>query len=145
VAYAKVKYGTIRYQLIVTVPKSDVTKSSTEVQTSINTTTTAMIVVFVIIMIIFTIVIVLLSLSLIRAIVNPINELKEVLALVTQDDLSGHVPTQASSKDMKILLDAFGSFMIALRFGSDSYARGNRTRAFETFNEALQLYTATSE
>jgi nitrogen fixation/metabolism regulation signal transduction histidine kinase len=102
-----------------------------------------MIIAFVFAMFLFTVAIIRLSVILIQAIVNPINELIQVLTLVTKDDLSGNVPSQASSKDMKILLDAFVNLMVALRFGSDSYARGDVNRAKATFSDALQLYTAT--
>ena len=44
---------------------------------------------------------------------------------------------------MKVLLDAFANLMVALRFGSDSYARGKKDRALAAFQEALQLYSTT--
>ena len=43
---------------------------------------------------------------------------------------------------MKVLLSAFSRLMVALRFGSDSYARGDNGRARAVFKEALELFTS---
>ena len=43
----------------------------------------------------------------IELIVHPINDLREVLAFIRSNDLSRELPGRASSKDMKLLLDAF--------------------------------------
>ncbi len=100
-----------------------------------------MIVAFVFCMVVFIIVVGGLTWILVRSIVNPILELRNVFALVTQDDLTGAVPTHASSLDMKILFEAFVNLMVALRFGSESYIRGNTRRALSAFTEALDMYT----
>lgn len=81
------------------------------------------------------------ALLLVRTIVNPINELKSVLTIVTSGNLNCAVPVNSSSYDMRILLDAFVNLMVALRFGSDSYARGRKEDALKAFQDALQLYT----
>src|SRR3546814_1942674 len=44
---------------------------------------------------------------------------------------------------MKLLLDAFSGLVIALRFGSDSYAHGDMVKAEAVFSDALRLFSAT--
>jgi tetratricopeptide (TPR) repeat protein/uncharacterized protein YegL len=44
---------------------------------------------------------------------------------------------------MKYLLDAFSHLLVALKFGSDTYARGNVNLAKDVFSDALQLFETT--
>eukprot|EP01034_Spumella_vulgaris_P036988 gene36988-biopygen31435 len=61
------------------------------------------------------------------------------------EDMSGQVSSEASSLDMKVLLEAFAKMMIALRFSSDTYAQGNQKRTREVFTDALSLYTGNND
>ena len=142
-AYAKLVTGSISYTLIATVLESDIMEASLLIQKSIDGTVVSMIVAFVFAMFFFIVILYFFVLYLIRAIVNPFYELTALCQAIISDDLSKDIPTAASSLDMKILLDAFSKLMIALRFSSESYARGNRDRAIQVFEEALKLYTAT--
>ncbi len=83
------------------------------------------------------------AVELVRSIVRPIEELRKVFELVrTNEDLSGQVSAEdATSLDMRTLLDAFGKLMVALRFSSNSYAAGNQKRTREVYAEALTLFT----
>jgi uncharacterized protein YegL len=141
--YSVIEYDTATYAVIVTVPQSDIEKSSNDIVNSINKTVLAMIFSFALCMAALTIVFICLVRLMTYTIVNPINELRSLCSMVTSDDLSGLVPTNPHSYDMKILLDAFSSVMVALRFGSDSYARGDPNRAYTVFKEALTLFSKT--
>jgi len=140
-AYARVTYETIDYVTIATVPDSDVEATSTTVQKKIDLSVNGLVAAFVILMCIFAAAIFYFSVLFARAIVTPINELKALCLMVTEDDLAGKVPDRASSLDMRALLDAFSNLIVALRFGSDSYARGNKVKARAAFSDALELYT----
>jgi nitrogen fixation/metabolism regulation signal transduction histidine kinase len=85
------------------------------------------------------------SYYLVQTIVSPILELKTILGMVIAGDLNASIPRAATSYDMKILLEAFVSLMVALRFGNDSYARGNTEKALAAYRDALQLYTLTGD
>eukprot|EP01034_Spumella_vulgaris_P047500 gene47500-biopygen34900 len=61
------------------------------------------------------------------------------------EDLSGRVENEASSADMKVLLEAFFKMMVALRFSNESYAAGNQKRAHEVYSDALNLYTSSND
>ena len=80
--------------------------------------------------------------KLISCIVDPVNDLRDLCNLIKNEDLEKDIPTEATSLDMKMLLSAFSRLMVALRFGSDSYARGDNVRARVIFKEALELFTS---
>jgi tetratricopeptide (TPR) repeat protein len=142
--YSNVNYTTATYTLIVTVPQDDIDKSSNEVNDSIDSTVIVMIAVFSISITILAAIFFFMIITLIRVIVSPLDELRQLCIMVSNDDLSGTVPSNPSSYDMKILLEAFSNLMVALRFGSDSYARGDQHRAYEVFSDALALFTKSS-
>jgi tetratricopeptide (TPR) repeat protein len=79
----------------------------------------------------------------VREIVDPINELRRIASLLAHDDLSSAVPTNSSSLDMKILLDAFSKLVVALRFGNENYSRGNLAIARSVYDDALKLFSNT--
>eukprot|EP01031_Cornospumella_fuschlensis_P028932 gene28932-34918_t len=144
VKYAKVIYGSIDYILIATVPNSDITEASDNTTEEIGQTITSMIVASAFCIVFFIAITTWLTRHMVHAVVAPVNELRSIFALVRQDDLSVEIPKKASSTDMRVLLDAFANFMVALRFGSDSYARGNHSRAKQVFTEALELFSTTN-
>lgn len=141
--YSFVKFGAIDYTLIATMPRDEFLKSSTKVHDSINTAVFGMIIAFSCVAFFCLTLLVYFALTLVHAIVKPIHDLHRVMKRAKTNDLSGTIPTHATSLDMKILMEAFTKFMITLRCGSDSYARGNPKRALRVFSEALELYTVT--
>jgi hypothetical protein len=140
-AYNNLHAGSAYYTVISTVPDSDILKASDDVNSKISTTTVNMIIALVLCLAFVILVVVVASYFLVQTIVNPILELKGILGMVISGDLNATIPTVASSYDMKILLEAFVSFMVALRFGNDNYARGDTERALAAYRDALQLYT----
>ena len=140
---SNVKFGSIYYTILATVPNSEVERASTDTNKSINKSVVAMIVAFALCIAGFAVILVFFSYWMIIQIVNPVNDLRDVFALVRNDDLTGTIPTKASSKDMKLLLDAFSKLMVALRFGSESYSKGDNSRAQSAFQDALELFTLT--
>lgn len=144
-AYSPVKYGTISYTLISTVPLSEIIATSTSIETAINTTVVNMIVAFVLVGVFFLFCLYRFTRYLIRKVVDPFIELKEVCTAITEDDLEKDLPVDASSLDSTVLLDAFSNLLIALRFSSDKYARGASDvhSTEKVFTEALELYTTT--
>ena len=110
------------------------------------------------------------SRKMVNSIINPVNDLRTAFSFIHNDDLSGNVPTEASSRDLKVLLDAFSNLcniimtfyyciylsffsllyyyyllqlIVALRFGSESYAKGDPLKARSAFTEALKLFVLT--
>lgn len=144
-AYKNVHYGTIDYVLLATVPLDAVLSASTEVQDQIDASVVTMIIVFAFVMFVFSFLMIVITYFLVETIVEPIKGLSAVLSRVIDDDLTVTVPlpSTASSRDIKVLLEAFSNLIVALRFGSESYALGNSSRAHGAFVEALELYTVT--
>ena len=109
---SKVEFENIHYTVFATVPTSEVEKTSTDTTDAINRTVDVMIYVFSACILSLLLVLVLYSWLMISLIVNPINDLRAAFTLIRSDDLSSEVPTKASSRDLKILLGAFGQVMI---------------------------------
>ena len=107
-----VEFENIHYTVFATVPTSEVEKTSTDTTDAINRTVDVMIFVFSACILSLLLVLVLYSWLMISLIVNPINDLRAAFTLIRSDDLNSEVPTKASSRDMKILLGAFGQVMI---------------------------------
>ena len=143
ISASNVKFGPVYYTIIATVPNSEVEMVSTETNKSINKSVEAMIISFALCITAFLLILVYFSYWMIIQIVNPVNDLRDVFAMVRNDDLTGIIPTKASSKDMKLLLDAFSKLMVTLRFGSESYSKGDNHRAKSAFQDALELFTLT--
>jgi tetratricopeptide (TPR) repeat protein/uncharacterized protein YegL len=142
-AYSPVVYGTIQYAVISTVPQSDIQKSSDAVNTKIDSSIVGIIVAAAFTMLFLVGVMVIIIQMIVKSVSRPISDLSKVCRSVIDGDLSASsLPTSASSSDVKIVLQAFMDLMTALRFGSDSYARGNMQRALDVFVDALQLYSA---
>ncbi len=75
------------------------------------------------------------------AIIAPIDNLSQLCDLVIQDNLSQSINQKASSSDMLLLLNAFSNLMTALRYGSETYAKGNAAKSEVLFKESLALFT----
>jgi tetratricopeptide (TPR) repeat protein len=123
------------------VSRWEIDRAHRETENAVNKTTTELIVVCVFIMAFFIVILFWLSRRLSLLIVKPVNDLRAVLLRIQQDDLTGSIPTNAESSDMRVLLDTFSQLLVALRFGTESYARGNQQQAFQLFNESLVLFT----
>lgn len=128
------------YVLIAVVPYIEVIEASQKTDNSITKAVTIMIVLFVISTALFLIFFVIFVQRLITYVVDPVNDLRKLCMLIKNDDLDVNIPTKSTSLDMKILLSAFSNLLIALRFGSDSYVRGDNKRARKVFTEALELF-----
>jgi hypothetical protein len=131
----------VHYTVISTVPDSDILEASNQVNKKISSTTVGMSVALAFSLTFVIAVVLTASYYLVQTIVTPILELKTILGMVIDGDLNADIPTVASSYDMKILLEAFVGFMVALRFGNENYARGDTTKAMAAYREALQLYS----
>jgi len=141
--HATVKFEKNQYTVIAVVPYSEVIKSSAnKTQDSINRSVVVMIIVFVIVFAALLVLVLLFVRKLISCIVDPVNDLRDLCNLIKNDDLEKDIPTESTSLDMKVLLSAFSRLMVALRFGSDSYAQGDNGRARAVFKEALELFTS---
>lgn len=141
-AYSAVNTSSVSYALLSTVRLDDVLSTVNSIKSTISSTITRLIIAFVFVIAVLMGVFWCVTAQLVRAIVDPIHDVQLVLSRVKDSDLSGQVPTEASSADMKVLLGAFTNLMIALRFDSDSYAKGNATRAREVFHDALTLFNS---
>ena len=139
-----IHYGTIDYTLMVTVPNDEVLEASIKTQDSINKTVVGMIVAFVFAIVIFMIIFYYFTRSLIRSIVLPIDDLRQLFHRILTEDYSVTIPTKASSYDLKILLKALSNLLIALRFGSDNFTHGNVSVAESLFLDALRLFSLLS-
>ena len=139
------RYKTIDYVVLSTVSSSDIFEAATHVQRQINSAVVGMSVALAICIAFVLVCVVFVAVAISAGIVEPINELKQLLASVARGDLSPDVAKEASSSDMILLLGAFSNLMIAMRFASDSFARGHKDRALQAFQEALQLYTLTGK
>ena len=102
-----IQIGTIHYAVFATVPNREVEKTAVDTTNAINSTIIEMEIAFAIAIFGFFVILMSFSWKMIGVIVNPVNDLRAVFALVRNDDLSGSIPSQATSRDMKILLDAF--------------------------------------
>jgi hypothetical protein len=142
-SYSLVQVGSICYAVVTTVPNDDITASSRKVQKSIDITVTNIIIAFAICLSLFGLILIYFSRLMVREIVDPINELRRIASLLAHDDLSSAVPTNSSSLDMKILLDAFSKLVVALRFGNENYSRGNLAIARSVYDDALKLFSNT--
>ena len=107
-----VQFGTIHYAVFATVPNEEVEKTAADTKNAINSTIVSMEIAFACAIFGFFVFLMLFSWKMIGVIVNPVNGLRAVFALVRNDDLSGSIPSQASSRDMKTLLDAFSKVVI---------------------------------
>lgn len=141
-ALASVRYGTVNYVLFTTVPSSDILKSSTHVTNQIEESNTGIIIAASFTLFVFICLIVWATCLLVRGITGPVHDLTDLCENILEGNLhSNNIPKEASSSDMLQLLEAFTNMLTALRFGSDSYARGDIGVARALFEEALELYT----
>ena len=110
-----VVFGTIEYTVVATVPSSEVEKASADVTSSITVTITNIEITFAGCTFVCILALVLFSWLMIALIVSPINDLRELLALLKNHDSSfkNKIPSKASSRDMKSLLEAFSKVRLA--------------------------------
>jgi tetratricopeptide (TPR) repeat protein len=139
-----VNFGSVKYSLLITVPDSEVTEASDDTQASISFTVTGMIIAFVFAIVFFIVTFVYFTRALVHAIVKPLNDLRLLFHRVINEDYSVEIPSKASSYDLKVLLKALSNLLIALRFGSETFARGNPHLAETLFNDALKLFQSLS-
>lgn len=145
-AHSTVSYGTVDYILVAVVPRSEIIKASTDVEDQISDSNLGILISSCITLSVFICVILYVTNELVEGIVKPVNDLSNLCEQVVQGNLHGDsIPTQATSSDMRMLLTAFTNTMTALRFGSDSYAKGDLSAAKALFEEALLLYTTTGQ
>lgn len=145
-AHSMVTYGTVDYILFAVVPRSEIIKSSTDVEEQVSDSNTGILAAACCVLLVFTCVIFYIIGLLVEGIAQPVIELSRLCDQVIEGTLTGNaIPTKASSSDVRMLLTAFTNTMTALRFGSDSYAKGDVNLARELFEEALLLYTSTHQ
>eukprot|EP01031_Cornospumella_fuschlensis_P025871 gene25871-31244_t len=133
----------VDYLLIATVSNGEVLQASRSTEDAINGSVGTMVALFVIIIILYIVILIYVTKLLIRVIVNPLNDVRTVLQHAIAEDFSHDMPTKATSSDVFLLLEALSQLLVALRFGSDSYARGDQLQALSVFSDALQLFTTT--
>jgi sensor histidine kinase YesM len=105
--YSAVNFTSIHYTIFVTVPYSEVHDAARRTTNSIQNTLRNMIIIFVPVFFIFIVILSFFSRFIIFTIIDPVNDLRKILEAVLTGDLSKSVINNPSSKDMKILLDAF--------------------------------------
>jgi methyl-accepting chemotaxis protein len=136
-------FATVKYTLMATVSRDAILVASNAVQTAIKNSVITLIVLFAIGMFILAIAALELTIKMTRAIVDPIQDLRYICTKLANNDYSCTIPTNPSSSDMKQLLDAFSHLLVALKFGSDTYARGDVNLAKDVFSDALTLFETT--
>lgn len=142
-SYSYVKVSSIYYAVISTVPYDDIDAGSQHVVSAIGVTISSIIAAFVICITVVGVFLIYFTMILIRLIVDPINELRCIASLLASGDLNSTIPSESSSLDLKILLDAFSKLVVAIRFGNENLVRGNLMIARGVYNEALTLFTNT--
>jgi tetratricopeptide (TPR) repeat protein/uncharacterized protein YegL len=135
---------TDNFTIISVVPVEDILYSVNEVKSTVSSTLNGMIVGFAFLILIFFFVQYKFSALISQLIVDPINNIIELCSNITKGNLDKNIPDQASSLEMKSLLESFGAMIISLRFANDDYARGDLVKAKMTFESALNLFQATS-
>ena len=136
------EFELVHYTVLATVPLSEILHPVNEVDQQITQTQIVIIVVFCIGYAIFGVGLLFICRKLIDVVVSPIDELRMVLQKVLNDDLGCTVGDCTSSLDMKLLYTVFSNLVVALRFGSDSYGRGDISTALAVFTDALHLFTS---
>ena len=137
--------GTVHYTAIGTVPYSDLTKAADDIAATITATINGMIAAYTISMVIVSFVMLSFSRAVARRSLDTFQDLQVVCNAITEDRLGDVAisPAMATSSDLRVLLEAFSNLIIALRFGSDTFARDDVALLKATFEQALDLYTAT--
>ena len=106
-AATHVVFGTLHYTVVATVSNTEIESTSRKTKEAINNAIFPTVIIFVCCIFAYVVALVLFSWCMIALIVTPIEELREVLAFIRSNDLSRELPSRASSKDMKLLLEAF--------------------------------------
>jgi tetratricopeptide (TPR) repeat protein len=142
-----VNYETIEYAIIATVPLEEIMKPSKDVEDNISRTIVSIIIAASFCCFAFIAVIVYVIFVVAGSTSSTLEHLTKLTAEICEGNLSATIEVTgdgASSLDMVVILNTFSSLLTALRFGSESYARGDSNRAKTVFEDALKLYTATN-
>jgi tetratricopeptide (TPR) repeat protein/uncharacterized protein YegL len=143
-ASASIQIANSKYTLVATVSRNSILEASNSVQAAIKSSVITLIVVFAFGIFFVTVAALELTKKMIRAIVDPIQDLRYICTKLANNDYSCTIPTDPSSIDMRQLLDAFSHLLVALKFGSDTYARGDVNLAKDVFTDALNLFETTN-
>ena len=143
-SYQSIQFASYKYTIISTVPLIDILKASNTVNEKVLESIYGLIAAVVIFAALFLAILYGFSNRIITTVIEPINDLTNICTNAIEDDLERNVPNKCSSSDMVILLQAFSDLLISLRFGSETYYRGNVHRAQKLFDDALALFTATN-
>lgn len=133
--------STATYTLIATVPLDDISEASRLVQNEISKNIEYILYIFIYTLAAFAVLVIIFELTVVRAIIRPLNDLRRICQKVASGDNDVEVPKDPSSLDMKILLDAFTDMLVAIRYGGDSFSRGHLDIAQKVFQEYLRIYT----
>lgn len=135
----------MKYTCVATLPYSDILASADAIAATIQGTIAGMVAAFVVAVCLYLLLFVAFSRSIIKRSLQPFLELQAVCVALNDNDLDSlHLPEVATSRDLQILVDAFARLIIALRFGSESYARDDADLLRELFSSALTLYSSTN-
>ena len=144
-AYKEVKYGTVDYILIATVPESDIEATSTTVNKNIDRAVETMVIILTIVGFILVLIIIFVSKKVVDRVLSPLEMLRELCRAIMRDELAFNIPFEASSKDMKVLLESFSGLLISIRFSriSPDDIRDYPETCKEIFQEALEIFDNT--
>jgi len=141
--FEPVNIGLKKYGLIIAVPLTEVLETTTIVHSKINSITQTQTIVLIILLLLCTIITFGIASKIAHSVNKPILDMIELAQNILKDDLTKNVKEQinhATSLDTMMLLEAFSSMIISLRFGSESYAQNDLKRSREVFQDALDLY-----
>ena len=144
-AYKEVKYGTVDYILIATVPESDIEATATTVNKNIDRVVKTMMIILPIIGSLLLFVIFYCSKKVIDRVLSPLQMLRELIQAILSHNLEFNRPFEASSKDMKVLLESFSGLLISIRFIriSPDDIRDYLETCKEIFQEAWEIFDNT--
>jgi hypothetical protein len=166
IAFSSVNAVSRRFGILVSVPVAEVEAPVTAVQSKINTTFNNQITIYAVAFVVIVVVVSVFVYTLASSVVQPILQLSEICLAILKNDLSSDVARDATSLELKTLLEAFSGMMvcflcffflllvfsfslsrfgpplqISLRFASDSFAKGDLAKSKKVYSDALDLYT----
>jgi len=103
------EYGDVQYTVLATMLRSEVEKTSADIKSAIDTYLEFIVILFAVCILVLIVILLCHSRKMVASIVNPVNDLRTAFSFIQNDDLSGNVPTEASSRDLKVLLNAFSN------------------------------------
>lgn len=131
------------YTMVVTVPTSEVLQVVTDVNTNVKKAIDTENAAFITIIVLVGFFNIMLLFLLVRSMDSAIKELVAACKVIAEGDLADVTlppPSYASSADMLSLLEAFSSMLLAFKFGSDAFTRGDLHRARVVFADAILLF-----